>query len=74
MSTRVLVTNIPIHAYIDAYVEIPDGLDDDQQQSAIRDAVERGEFRPKDGSSADNYEIDQNALDDGWEFSLEIAS
>jgi hypothetical protein len=65
---KALVSNIPILSFIEAYVEIPGGLNEDQAHDAVKDAILRGEFRPKDGSSPDNYELDEATIEDGWLF------
>lgn len=68
MSRKIFVSNLPVRAYVDAWVEIPN--DPEDFDDAIAEAVKEGkfEFDKKTLSVEDDgVEVDESVLDK-WEF------
>ena len=69
---KVLVTNIPIHAYATAWVEIPDDTTEDARNSAVSTALLDGTVRLR-GTDIDtsNFDLDDGIIEGGWEFNID---
>jgi hypothetical protein len=74
---RVFVTNIPLNAYVDGWVEVPEGTTADDLQDAIKEALLTKGFTPETqtlsvGSGAHglsgDVELDEGIIKGGWEF------
>ena len=71
---KVLITNIPVRGFIEVYVDVPDGLEGDALQEALRDAVSDGDYREKDEiSGVEEVEVETDVLESGYELQTEAA-
>lgn len=70
MSKRVLVTNIPVCAFVDGWVDVPDDTQPDNMNDAIGSALcERG-FSPASPRLRvpEQIELSEELIRSGWEF------
>jgi len=73
---KILVTNIPVDAYIEAWVEIPDDTAEDDIQDAIGKSIIQNGVVSNPNSMPANEEasigdINEDLITSGWEFSFE---
>lgn len=73
---KILVTNIPVDAYIEAWVEIPDDTAEDDIQGAIGKSIIQNGVVSNPNSMPANEEasigdINEDLITSGWEFSFE---
>lgn len=69
---RVLVSNIPLDAYISGWVEVPDETDvkdEEKLQEAIARALLDHGF--KEVGVPENHEMNDGLVKTGWEFTVE---
>lgn len=64
---RVFVMNVPVYAYIDAWVEVPEDTDPELLNEALAMAICDGQFRAAPPSLAE-VEVDEGLIQNGWEF------
>jgi hypothetical protein len=64
---RILVTNIPVLSFMSGYIDVPEGLTEDELQDAASAAVLAGFFPV---GKPENYETDAATIEDGWEFTF----
>ncbi len=70
----VLVTNIPVHAYIEAWVAIPTETPPDKLDEALTAAVLAGEYSPTENliDTPTHDDLDKTSIASGWEFSTPL--
>jgi hypothetical protein len=72
MSHKVFVTNIPVRACVNGWVEVPDGTTPDGLGDAIAEALkEKGYAQEKE--IHDGLEVDVSVVDK-WEFTTPLES
>lgn len=70
---KILVSNIPIHAYETGLVTVPDDTPEEKLQDAIRDALLQDGYESITGFPTD-AELDTGIIGGGWEFLVPSAS
>lgn len=72
---RVYVTNIPIHAYGSAWVDVPEGTPDESLNREVAKVLLEGSEVPKgvrETVLSGELGLDQRAIEDGWEFTISM--
>lgn len=70
---RVFVSNIPVHAYVDGWVEVPDGTDPEALNDAIATALcERGYSAESSTLAVGETDLDEGIIKGGWEFTTPL--
>lgn len=64
-AVRVYVTNIPVEAFVSAFVEVPDGTTEEGMNGAIGKAVKENLIKP---AMDRDFTLDTRLIDSGWEF------
>ena len=67
---KVRVTNIPLDAFAEGIVDVPDGTTDGEMQEAVGKAMIEQGYQPI-GQQPSSYELNEGLVRGGWEFSLE---
>jgi hypothetical protein len=69
MSRKVFVSNIPVRACVDGWVEVPDGTPPEDLQAALAEALKKGQYEPQTSSVEITLDtqVDQSLVG-VWEF------
>ena len=67
---KVTVGNLPMYCFATAEVTVPDDTPKDELDSAIADAVEKGDYTVLDSDPPDDVDF-RSACDSGWEYLVE---
>jgi len=71
---KLWVTNIPVNAFISAWVEIPDATPEDKIDDAIKEALcgEDSTFAVDSRKlQREGVELDEGIINGGWEFNID---
>jgi len=71
---RVFVTNIPVHAYVDGWIEVPDDTDPEKMNEALVESIcENGySVETRTLNVPGDIDLDEGTIKGGWEFSTPL--
>jgi len=71
---KVFVTNIPVHAYVDGWVEVLEGTDPEKLNEALAETLCEKGYEPETRmlKVPDDTDLDEGTIKGGWVFSTPL--